>query len=290
MKKRVFLKYLFTFTIMAMFMPVFALGNSEDFDRAKELEIFQKLYSEIGGDKAVDGSSIIKFDIPEQPESGALVPIEIEIDHPMQKESYISKITVLTELNKIKHVITAHYTPQNGMAYLYVNAKLSMTQDIHMIAETNDGKIYAAKKKVKVAEGSCVEGKKMAEDGLIVLKNKEYRESDAEKSELPYAGYKPGETVKVIAILKHPMETGFRKDKYSGELKPKFYIQKITAFFEDAKIAEFDMDAAASKNPKVIFPYNIEKEGMLKVVYENNKGEIFEKSEKITPKSSWSFF
>ena len=96
--------------------------------------------------------------------------------------------------------------------------------------------------------------------------------------------YKVGDVVKVQAVIIHPMDTGYQKDKHSGQLKPKFYVQTITAYFEDKKIAEFDMGVSASANPKIIFPYKVTGAGTLKVIFENNEGEKTEKTTKVTPK------
>jgi len=96
--------------------------------------------------------------------------------------------------------------------------------------------------------------------------------------------YKVGDVVKVQAVIIHPMDTGFQKDKHSGQLKPKFYVQTITAYFDDKKIAEFDVGVSASANPKIIFPYKVTGAGTLKVIFENNKGEKTEKTRTVTPK------
>jgi len=124
----------------------------------------------------------------------------------------------------------------------------------------------------------------MSVRGAIKIKEISYKESDKNKSTGSYSDYKTGETVKIWAVLIHPMDTGFQKDKHSGTIKPAFYIKKITAFFENKKVAEFDISASASANPKIVFPYKITGIGALKVVFENNKGEIMEKSVKIQPK------
>jgi len=155
MTRRELLKNTLAFAGAAALAPVF-FGNSlyaagED----KELLRFKRQFKKFGGDKAVDGSAIIKMNIPEYPENGATVPVEVEIDHPMAADNYIAKITVLVELNKGKHVITANYTPANGMAFLFVNLKLSGTQHVVVLAETNTGKIYTHKKKINVALGGC---------------------------------------------------------------------------------------------------------------------------------------
>jgi len=96
-------------------------------------------------------------------------------------------------------------------------------------------------------------------------------------------GYKVGDVVKVQAMIIHPMDTGFQKDQHSGQLKPKFYVQTITAFLGDRKIAEFDMGVSASANPKIIFPYKITGPGTLKVVFENSEGEKTEKTTDVKP-------
>jgi len=96
--------------------------------------------------------------------------------------------------------------------------------------------------------------------------------------------YKVGDVVKVQAVIIHPMDTGYQKDKHSGQLKPKFYVETITAFFNDTKIAEFEMGVSASTNPKIIFPYKVTGAGTLKVVFKNNKGEVTEKTRKVEPK------
>ena len=42
-----------------------------------------------------------------------------------------------------------------------------------------------------------------------------------------------GETT-VKALIKHPMETGRRKDKESGELVPAQYIEEVTVSYQGA--------------------------------------------------------
>ena len=96
--------------------------------------------------------------------------------------------------------------------------------------------------------------------------------------------YRVGDVVKVQAMIIHPMDTGFQKDQHSGQIKPKFYVKSVTAFFGDRKIAEFEMGVSASANPKIIFPYKVTGPGTLKVLFENSEGEITEKTTTLKPK------
>lgn len=271
--------------VLLVFLTLITLGFCDQ-NKMAQVESFEQAYDKFGGQEAVDGKSIIKLDIPDRPENGAVVPVEVEIEHPMDENNYISKITILTEKNMLKHAVTAHYTPQNAMAYLFTNIKLSETQLVYVLAETNSGKVYKTTKKISVSEGSCVEGKKTKESDYVIIVDKAHKEISNEEKELKSTKYKKDEVVKVVSFLVHPMETGFREDKYSGELKPKFFIQKATAFLDDKEIARFEFDATTSTNPKIIFPLKIKDKGVLKIIYENNKNELIEKTINISPSGS----
>lgn len=150
------------FLINSLAGTALILAGSQTYLRAEEDDeepltmSYQETANEITGNaKLNDGSGMMTLDIPDAPPNGATVPVEVTVDHPMEAGNYIAAIHVLTTKNKINHVISANFTPANGKAYLYVNAKLGGTQEVVILAETNDGKFYKASKSVKVALGGC---------------------------------------------------------------------------------------------------------------------------------------
>ncbi len=122
---------------------------------AEELSFEEALSFYTDGEAVADGSGMITLNIPDAPESGATVPVEVSVDHPMEADNYIEGIAVFTTKNKANKVISADLTPANGIAYLYVNAKLGQTQDVVAVVKTSEGKFYKASKSVKVALGGC---------------------------------------------------------------------------------------------------------------------------------------
>ncbi len=124
-------------------------------------EVEELPFAEAYADATEEAKKIIKnakeilLNIPDAPENGLVVPVEVEITYPMKPDRYIKEIHVLTTKNKVNKVITANYTPANGKAYLYVNAKLGSTQDVVVLARTNDDIVFEARKRVKVALGGC---------------------------------------------------------------------------------------------------------------------------------------
>lgn len=116
---------------------------------------FEDAYSESIGINKVEESDIVQLNIPDAPENAILVPVEVNVDYPMEADNYIKAIYVLSTANKVNKAIKANYTPANGKAYLYTNIKLGKTQDVVVLAENNKGVIYKASKKIKIAASGC---------------------------------------------------------------------------------------------------------------------------------------
>jgi len=155
MERRSFIKGTFALATIGLLNPVLFRHGLAAEEEAVEMPFKDLLDDYLLGKKAEDGSSIMKLNIPDAPENGAVVPIEVTIDHPMTADNYISNITVLTTKNKANKAISFDLTPANGIAYLYVNVKMGQTQDVVILAKTNKGKIFQASKNVRVALGGC---------------------------------------------------------------------------------------------------------------------------------------
>jgi len=150
MRRREFFRFGAVVALVALF------GRSAKGEEAVELS-FEEAYQDAieGAKRVVKNAKELKLDIPDEPENGVVVPIEVEVEYPMQKDRYISQIHVLTTKNRVNKVVSANYTPANGRAYLYVNAKLGSTQEVVVLARTNDGVVFEGRKRVKVAIGGC---------------------------------------------------------------------------------------------------------------------------------------
>ncbi len=59
----------------------------------------------------------------------------------------------------------------------------------------------------------------------------------------------------VQAIIRHPMETGFRIDQSSNELVPQHYIKQVIVEHNNHIILSCDWSRAVSKNPYLAFMF-----------------------------------
>jgi sulfur-oxidizing protein SoxZ len=83
-----------------------------------------------------------------------------------------------------------------------------------------------------------------------------------------------GDVTTVKALIKHPMETGQRKDKKTGEKIPAHFIQEVKCEHNGNAVMTALWGAAVSKNPYLSFKFKGAKAGdTVKMNWVDNKGQ-----------------
>lgn len=96
--------------------------------------------------------------------------------------------------------------------------------------------------------------------------------------------YKVGDIVKVDFIVIHPMDTGMRKDKKTGEIIPAHYIDNITFSLDGKPFTTMKVWETVSTNPYFSVNLKVPGKGKITVDYTDNMGEKNTKSKKLKPK------
>jgi sulfur-oxidizing protein SoxZ len=79
-------------------------------------------------------------------------------------------------------------------------------------------------------------------------------------------------TVTVKTLMKHPMETGQRKDSKTGELIPAHYIKEVVCEHQGETVMTAYWGPAVSKNPYMSFKFSGGTKGeMLKISWVDNQ-------------------
>jgi sulfur-oxidizing protein SoxZ len=82
-----------------------------------------------------------------------------------------------------------------------------------------------------------------------------------------------GDAVEVKALMTHPMETGQRKDKKTGELVPAHWIKEIIVTAGDKTVLTANWGVSVSKNPYLAFSYKGKAGDKIKLSWTDSKGE-----------------
>lgn len=110
----------------------------------------KKLY----GDKPLTPGKI-KLDLPTIAENGLVVPLNFEVESPMTENDYVKVVHFWADGNPNPNVASFRFTPMSPKAAAQIRIRLAQTQNIVAVAEMSDGKLYTAKKEVKVTIGGC---------------------------------------------------------------------------------------------------------------------------------------
>jgi len=92
---------------------------------------------------------------------------------------------------------------------------------------------------------------------------------------------KGGETT-LKALITHPMETGARKDKKTGELIPAHFIQEVVCKHKGNTVMTAEWSGGVSKNPYISFKFTGAAKGdELEISWTDNKGGSDSKTAQI---------
>ncbi len=106
------------------------------------------------GDRKIE-TGHVDIKAPIIAENGAVVPITVTSDLPMEKDNYVKKIYIYAEGNIQPYVASSNLTPANGKAELALRIKMRKTSNVRAVFETSTGKLYEGIKSVKVTIGGC---------------------------------------------------------------------------------------------------------------------------------------
>jgi len=78
----------------------------------------------------------------------------------------------------------------------------------------------------------------------------------------------------VKMLIFHPMETGYRKDKVTGEIVPKHFIKTLQAMHNGETVLEVQWSRSVSKNPFLHFRLRDAKAGdVVSIAWQDNFGQ-----------------
>lgn len=155
MKRRNFIKSMCATTAMvATVSPSMLLAKSEETSGGNPLA-YSAAVEAITGGKTVTESDKVQLTVPEIAENGAVVPVKVEVDHPMVENDYVKAIHILTTKNANARCADVMLTPLNDQGYFATRIKLGGTQEVVALVELSDGTFLRAAKSVKVTIGGC---------------------------------------------------------------------------------------------------------------------------------------
>ncbi|MEM6549808.1 MAG: thiosulfate oxidation carrier complex protein SoxZ [Pseudomonadota bacterium] len=86
----------------------------------------------------------------------------------------------------------------------------------------------------------------------------------------------PGDVITVKTLISHPMESGQRTNRTTGETIPRKIINKFVATFEGEEIVTVDIDPAVAANPYFEFEMTVPGPGTIRFEWTDDDGVIYD--------------
>jgi sulfur-oxidizing protein SoxY len=216
--------------------------------------------------KKLEAAPFIHLSAPARAASGEQVPFAFSIDHPMTAQQYIKSVTVLVDENPVPLTAVFHFNPTSGKAEISTRIRFESDSPVHVVAESNDGRLYVNAVTVK-ASGGC--GGPAPSDDAAAL-------AAAGKMKLALDGpFKSGDVNKARLLIRHPMYTGLQRDLATNGFRPAFFINKVDVTYNGKPVMMADTNIGISENPSIQFGFFADKPGSLQVVLHDNRGATF---------------
>jgi sulfur-oxidizing protein SoxY len=251
-------------------LPLPALGADAD-DPWPELQ--QLLF----GERAVhDGAGVIALQAPERAHDAAVVPLTIEALMPQTPERYIKAVHLVIDRNPAPLAAVFHLTPANGVATIATRVRINEYTDVHVVAETSDGELYAASRFVKAA-GGC---------SAPALKDHEQAMARLGRMKLNHAPFELGAPNQVQLLISHPNYSGLQIDQLSRNWIPPHYVRSIAVSYGGQPVLAVEGDISLSENPSIHFSFVPEQPGELSVEVEDSEAQTFSETWPVAAETS----
>lgn len=95
------------------------------------------------------------------------------------------------------------------------------------------------------------------------------------------ADAKAGDVLEIKALIRHPMETGYRVDA-RGQPIPRHIIVRFSVAYDGEEVFRMDMTQGVAANPFVAFHTVATRSGELVFTWEDERGEVFTVRKQLT--------
>lgn len=219
--------------------PPAAAGDAWDSIRA---EVY-------GAREMLNGSHVIKLTAPYRPED--MVQTRLQADINLTDNQIIKTIAFVVDNNPMP--VAARFTlgQKRSRANFATNIRLNEASDVHIVVETEGGKLYVVEQHIKFAGGQASCSAPPTGDPAEIKANM----GKMKLLLLSDPATQSNQTQRVAYELNHPNHTGMVLDQQTLLYIPLMMVEKIEAWQGSDLVFEMDGSITMSQNPSIEFDF-----------------------------------
>ena len=231
------------FAAIVLFLCAFGGSARAERSEAERATRWSDLKHAIFGDRTVeDAANRVTIDAPARAEDAAVVPVAIRIAEALAPE--IRGLYLVIDDNPSP--LAAHFRlgPLADAREIATRVRVDDYTYLHAVAETADGRLYAAARFIKAAGGcSAPAGKDQA---LALERLGKMKVNFTERS-------KTDEPVRVKLLISHPNNSGMQMDQANRNYIPADFMQTLEVTYNGQSVFRLESDVAISEDPTFNF-------------------------------------
>jgi sulfur-oxidizing protein SoxY len=212
---------------------------------AERMERWADLRHAMFGDRAVeDAADLVAIDAPIRAEDAAIVPVTIRVAETLAPE--IRGLYLIIDNNPSP--LAAHFVlgPIANAREIATRVRIDDYTYLHAVAETTDGRLYAAARFIKAAGGcSAPAGKDQA---LALERLGKMKLNLADRS-------RPDEPIRAKLLISHPNSSGLQFDQVTRNYIPADFMQTLDVTYNGQEVFRLESDIAISEDPSFNFSF-----------------------------------
>jgi sulfur-oxidizing protein SoxY len=199
----------------------------------------------IFGDRAVqDAGDLVAIDAPARAEDAAIVPVAIRVAEALAPE--IRGLYLVIDDNPSP--LAAHFIlgPVVDAREIATRVRIDDYTYLHAVAETVDGRLYAAAQFVKAAGGCSAPAGKDQALALERLGKMKLTLGDRRKADQP---------INAKLLISHPNNSGLQIDQETRNYIPADFMQTLDVTYNGRPVFRLESDIAISEDPSFEFAF-----------------------------------
>jgi sulfur-oxidizing protein SoxY len=202
-----------------------------------------------GGRPAVERAGWVSIDAPLRAMDAALVPVTLTL----APDKPIKGLYVVIDENPSPVAAHIGFGPAALDHKVTLRVRVDQYTNIHVVAETPDGRLIATERFIKAAGGCSAPGSETPVAALQGAGRMKLRLRDA-------AGGAQAEL-----LIKHPNFNGMQMDQITRNYTPARYINTIDIAYNGLSVMHLDTDISLASDPAIGFGFKSDGEGTLSV-------------------------
>jgi sulfur-oxidizing protein SoxY len=245
---------MFARALALILLLILALGGTAGAVQPTEAERAARwadLRHAIFGDRHVeDAGDRVAIAAPARAEDAAIVPVAIKVDRSLAPD--IRGIYLVIDDNPSP--LAAHFVlgPLADAQNIETRVRVDDYTYMHAIAETTDGRLYAAARFIKAAGGCSAPATK--DQALALQRLGKMKLTLGERSD-------PGAPVKAKLLISHPNNSGLQMDQLTRNYIPADFMQVLEVTYDGQSVFKLESDIAISEDPAFNFSFHAGKPG-----------------------------